>query len=196
VNGLGTTVDSLAVTTQGANADRSYGTCTEIPAAPYYKVVLAGDASAALTAGHGIGVDLATFESDNTYRRDYFADVLPITTLAAGFVDQYSTVMETPTIAKKVTIWTYVGDRSKVTDAISYVLETSFDGVSWWIASAAVTAGITNGSGFLNTVTTVTDASTYYLGKFFRVKLYRASGDVDAAIATSSGTKINVTVQY
>lgn len=196
----GTAVTSaFGVATQGKAADNSISYSKILDIAPYHKVVMNYDSSAALASGHGIFVDLELQESDREYRRYIFDDCLSIgTSLDTGFADQYSDSLYVPStynVPYKLVLATYVGDKSKITDTIKYCVESSNDGENWWVASAALT-DIANGSGTGYTVTTITNGSTYVLGKYFRIKLYRNSNDLDAAIASSHGIKFNVILEY
>lgn len=190
-----TATGGISVTTQGANADYDVGFAKTVTVAPYLKVKLVSDATGALASGHGVNVDVLMLETEEKYQRRIVADALPVTSLAAGFADQYSTVVDLGKNAYKMYVCMYIADRSKVTDAIRYVIETSTDNDNWY-ACSAVGTDVANGSGAAHSQTLVTNGSTYELGRYFRVKMYRNSNDVDAAIASGSGLKFNLVFLY
>jgi hypothetical protein len=192
-----TATGGINVTTQGKNANYAVGFAKLLTIAPYLKVKLVSDATGALASGHGINVDIVMLEAEEKYGRKIFADALPVTSLSAGFADQYSSVIDLGDgkSAYKMYLCMYIADKSKVVDAIRYVVETSDDKVNW-VACSAVVTDIANGSGLAHSQTLVTDGSTYELGRYFRIKLYRNSNDVDAAIASSSGLKFNLIFLY
>ena len=150
------------------------------------------DGTGALADGHGIAVHANLLEGSELYRHEVDADVLTIDTLAASDSVTSDVVQVDNSIAEpihKVIVISYVGDASTVTDNITWVLQSSFDGNDWWDVSSTAETNIANGSGSTFTEVEETDG----LGDYFRIV---ATADSTGAIATDNGIQFNVVTLF
>lgn len=150
------------------------------------------DETGVLDDGHGIAVHANLLEGSELYRHEVDADVLTIDTLASSDSVTSDVVQVDNSIAEpihKVIVISYVGDASTVTDDITWVLQSSFDGNDWWDVSSVAETNIVNGSGSTFTEVEETDG----LGDYFRIV---ATADSDGAIATDNGIQFNVVTLF
>jgi hypothetical protein len=196
-NWLATTAvaSSFGTTTQGADliALKNLGV------AQSFKVDVIFDGSAALASGHGVRVSTKMKELDPlpTFRKKIYANcvTMPATAAASTYVEAQSAVMYSDGLdpIKKVYMITNTPDCSKITNTVNAIVETSDDNVVWRAGSAVVTT-LANGSGIVHTVTEVTNGSTYFLGKYVRVRLYAAAAAT--ALTSGHGITCNVILGY
>lgn len=184
---------NFGVSTQGASVDA----LKTIALAPYFKVEAIFNGSGALASGHGTKINVKMKELNINYRRKIWANCL---TLAASYTAKDYFEVTTSALAtdgldqfKKVYMAVYAPDTSKVLDTVKYILETSDDGTNWRAGSAEITS-LVNGSTVLNTVTEVTSGSSYYLGKYIRVKMYAT--DATGGLSSGHAIKVNVVGLY
>jgi len=149
------------------------------------------DGTGALAAGHGCGVDVR-LEEDNAYiPRKIFADVGGLGATLANSTTVNGTSCYIPStidVLKKVVVASYCADASKVTDNVTWKVQSSYDATNWFDASAAQT-NIANGSGVIFGELAVETK----LGKYVRVV---TTSDGTGALASGHGVQFNVIGYY
>lgn len=146
------------------------------------------DSSGALVAGHGAAVHANFFEGEDLYRHEIDADVLTIDTMGTSETVNSDAIEVDNSVAeaiRKVIVISYVGDKSKVTDNVTWKLQSSYDGSNWWDVSSADETDIANGTG--TSFTEVTESDD--LGDCLRITV---STDGTGEIAEDNGIQFNV----
>ncbi|HUS48907.1 MAG TPA: hypothetical protein VMZ91_01975 [Candidatus Paceibacterota bacterium] len=106
--------------------------------APRIKLIANFDGSATLTATHGCGVDLRIKESDVDYRRDITVQAAPAT--QAINLTTYGTAIyidEAYSDVRKIVVASTLIDNSKVTNNVTWKVQSSYDGTNWFDATGA-----------------------------------------------------------
>lgn len=164
---------------------------TALKFAPRVKIEADFDASGALTAGHGCGVDIRIEEIEPMIRRIIGVDVGNIGATLANSTVVMGTSISIPQILspiKKVIIASYCEDSSQVTNNLTWKVQSSLDGTNWFDSTAAQT-NIVNGSGSIFGELEVIEK----LGKYVRVI---STTDASGALASGHGVQFNITVLY
>lgn len=171
----------------GAGASISALKSAALVYAPRVRVDGVFDGTGALAADHGAAVHVNLFEDEDFYRHEVDADVFSISTLAAGDTVVSDAVEVNNSVAEpieQVVVVSYVGDKSTVTDNITWKLQSSFDGVYWWDVTTDQT-DIATGTGTSFTEVTSSDD----LGDYFRISV---TADGTGAIAADNGIQFNL----
>jgi hypothetical protein len=145
------------------------------------------DGSGALASGHGIEVNADFHEGANLYRHEVDADVISVSTLGNSSSETGSAVQVNNSLydsVSKILVVVYVGDTSKITDNVTWDLESSYDGSHWWTVLADQ-SDIANGTGSSFAETSATDD----LGDYFRIVV---STDGTGEIAADHGIQFNL----
>jgi len=157
--------------------------------APRIKLVADFDGTGALASGHGCGVDLKIRE-DYVDMRRYTSTVSAPTTMGNSSTITGGVVYVPNTInnIRRISIASVCLDRSKVTDNLTWKVQSSYDGTTWFDAIAAQT-DITNGAGTSFTEVAVSSK----LGKYVKV-IYITDGT--GALAADHGVSHTVILMY
>lgn len=146
--------------------------------APRVKYVLSTDGTGELLAPAGVKVNIQLDQADVIGGKfKVSTPTADVADIAAGET-KYSQVLSVSQVPDRVAMIATVDDLSAVTDNVTYVLESSMDGVNYWTVTGTAKSDIANAvSGTLYSETEETDK----LGLYFRV-----SATADGTGATSS----------
>lgn len=159
-----------------------------IRVAPRVRLDAIFDGTGALAADHGCGVDLKISETEGVIRREIFT---------RNAIDQLSNltnytsamyIANTYNILKSLVVSSYCADKSKVTDNVTWKVQSSYDGTNWFDATTAQT-DILNGVGTSFTEVPVTTK----LGKYIRIAVIT---DGTGVLAADHGVQFNVVALY
>jgi hypothetical protein len=158
-----------------------------LPFAPRAKVTLSiGDT--ALTAGHGLGVDIEFHENDPEATRIFFDDVVDFGDSFATSGQEYISDALTVNSPNSLSIWYKCADASKVGDtAHTVTVETSLDGTNWVTSNTLSTAKPSNSTG----IKSLTEDVTTKLSKYVRIKYKNG----DTTVLDGHGMKYFVLAQ-
>lgn len=173
------------------SGDAVAAVASAIKYAPRVRIDADFNASGALAADHGCGVDIRIEESDPFDRRIIGADV---GNLGATLANSTVVIGDSVYVAdmlynlKKVVVSSYCADASKVTDNVTWKVQSSIDGTNWFDASTAQ-ANIANGTGAIFSELEVETK----LGKYVRVV---TTSDGSGALAADHGVQFNIVALF
>lgn len=159
---------------------------TDIPWAPRLRVDAVFDAAATLASGHGCAIDVEFQEMESGSTRVFGDSIVNVgATKTAGdsglawYKNGDTITINSP---QKLKVLAVATDKSKVTDTLTFTIQSSLDASVWWSQSALGTAKIANGTG----VVFLEEEETTNLSKYARL---RVTGDTASALATGHGIK-------
>lgn len=185
---------------QGADADFSAAFCNDLGLAPYVRARVFGADNSVLAAGHGAKIGIVKCENNGACPRAILANAITVPTPDTGYPVGFSPVYSSALDAGeghhfiKVGLFSYVADQSKVIDTIAYIVESSYDGVNYFAASAEQLNLVHAGATADANIVTIDEDGTYDFGRYIRIKFY--AKDATGAIAVASGLSINLVGVY
>jgi hypothetical protein len=158
--------------------------------APRIKLVADFDGTAELASGHGCAVDARLIENLPDSQNIIFKQIAPATMGNNETVNGTTFYAHTgyPNI-RAIRVASYCADKTKVTDNLTWKVQSSYDGIIWFDATTAQT-DILNGSG---SSFTEANSITDKLGKYARI-VYMTDGTGE--IAADHGIQHNIILYY